>query len=177
MSSIIYLIIGAIIAITIKQIAIKIMTKKSTEIVKKRNMTDSSLEKLSGHFVWEMVLKLGWFHIAFVIASIIGQALTTTKNIVFISVYVLVMLFIVLLGFRQKKKYFVSFGKIRGELSQSDGKLYVQRLVNQDKTSLSKKNRKIVEMYDLTVTKLGVPLIITSFIQLGLGIAMWVSTF
>lgn len=175
MHSILNLIIGAIVVVVIKEIFVKYMNKK-TKSLTNQSITDDSLKTLSNNFVWKMVLKVSWYHVAFVIASVIGGAMSETKNIALLCVYILLIVFIIIFSERQKRKHYKALGNVEKILSLSSN-AHLQRLVNTDKAILSKEDKKFVEDYELSGKRFGMPITIATFVQIVCSIVMWISTF
>src|SRR5699024_3890563 len=151
MESIITLIISAIAIVAIKEIITRIMQSQTKNISKKK-LEDNHYKILSRNFVWKMILKVGWFHLAFFVSAIVGGALGTTRNLALSIIYILLIIFIIVFSIRQQKKYYESFGEVEAKLTV-DNKSALQRIVNTDESKLSKKEKQFIGNYKKTEKK------------------------
>lgn len=175
MESIITLIISAIAIVAIKEIITRIMQSQTKNISKKK-LEDNHYKILSRNFVWKMILKVGWFHLAFFVSAIVGGALGTTRNLALSIIYILLIIFIIVFSIRQQKKYYESFGEVEAKLTV-DNKSALQRIVNTDESKLSKKEKQFIGKYKKTEKYFGIPVSIVTFLQIVISIAMWIGTF
>lgn len=169
------LIIVAIVVVAIKELFVKGIQKKSDKVAEEKSTT-KSLKKLSKYFIGKMVIKVSWFHVAFFITAIIGGAMSVTRNIVFVAIYILVMLFIIIFSMKQQRKYNQELGIVEEYLTLYD-KREMQTIVNTDKEKLDKKAKHFLDCYKISERHFGLQLSIATTIQAVLSIAMWISTF